>query len=300
VRNPHHPPQRVTYGQQTSDEMAELWFQVVPRTDRDRATLTASLRAKILPEEINGRRMMAAKDAGNPALHNEMALLYAALGNPSAVADEFATALRLTPDSAAARYNLGAAMLALGRNTEAEGLLTSALQIEPGRADAHFDMGQLFQAKGDYVSAVSHYRQALQRRPEDPEILLNLGVTAALTGDRAGGVDYLRQAIALRPNWPAAMGSLAWTIAVSRSASETARKEAVDLATRANGLTDGRNPAMLDILATALAADGQFERAVATSERAVTLAQASADRRAIAAFERRLELFKARSPYHEP
>ena len=32
--NPHTPPVRVTYGQQTSDEMAELWFQVVPRDRR--------------------------------------------------------------------------------------------------------------------------------------------------------------------------------------------------------------------------------------------------------------------------
>ena len=31
VRNPNHPPRRVRYGLQTTDEMAELWFQVLPR-----------------------------------------------------------------------------------------------------------------------------------------------------------------------------------------------------------------------------------------------------------------------------
>src|SRR5439155_12408813 len=28
VRNPHHPPRRVLWGQQTTDEMGDLWIQV--------------------------------------------------------------------------------------------------------------------------------------------------------------------------------------------------------------------------------------------------------------------------------
>jgi len=39
--NPFRPPQRVRYGQRTSDEMAELWFQVVPRDPQQRAALIA-------------------------------------------------------------------------------------------------------------------------------------------------------------------------------------------------------------------------------------------------------------------
>ena len=33
-RNPHQPPQRVVWGQNTTDEMGDLWLQVVPRTQR--------------------------------------------------------------------------------------------------------------------------------------------------------------------------------------------------------------------------------------------------------------------------
>ena len=39
--NPHRPPRRVSYGQHTTDEMAELWLQVVTRNPADRVRLAA-------------------------------------------------------------------------------------------------------------------------------------------------------------------------------------------------------------------------------------------------------------------
>jgi hypothetical protein len=39
VRNPFDPPRRVRYGVETTDEMAELWLQVLPRSQADRARL---------------------------------------------------------------------------------------------------------------------------------------------------------------------------------------------------------------------------------------------------------------------
>ena len=57
-RNPNRPPKAVTFGQRTSDEMAELWFQVVPRNQADRDLLTRSLKLSLLPENIKGYEMM--------------------------------------------------------------------------------------------------------------------------------------------------------------------------------------------------------------------------------------------------
>ncbi|PYK96593.1 MAG: hypothetical protein DME19_19210, partial [Verrucomicrobia bacterium] len=41
LHNPNQPPRRVRYGAQTTDEMAQLAFQVLPRNAEDRATLAA-------------------------------------------------------------------------------------------------------------------------------------------------------------------------------------------------------------------------------------------------------------------
>lgn len=300
ARNPNSPPRRVTYGQQTSDEMSELWLQVVPHSDKDRAALIASLRAHVLPEEINGRHMMLVKDPSNVALHDELALLYSETGNVSAVADEFAESLRLRPNSAAARYNVGAALLALGKRDQARSSFESALQIEPDHVAAHYNLGLLLQMDGQFEAAIGHYRQALRGRSADPETEFNLGVTLALTGSRSEGIGYLRQALQGKPDWPAALGSLAWVLAVSPDATVGERDEAVLLAQRAADLTEQRNSGVLDILATALAASGEFDRAVVAAERAATQAEIGGDERATAAFKQRLELFKRHTPYHEP
>ena len=39
IRNPNRPPRRVVYGPRSSDEMADLWLQVVPRNAADAAAL---------------------------------------------------------------------------------------------------------------------------------------------------------------------------------------------------------------------------------------------------------------------
>src|SRR4029453_17887406 len=70
-RNPHRPPRQVAYGQQTDDEMAELWFQVLTRSEADRLTLVKDLRGRVLQEEIKGRRAMLTRDPANVALRDD-------------------------------------------------------------------------------------------------------------------------------------------------------------------------------------------------------------------------------------
>ena len=299
LRNPNNPPRRVTYGQQTSDEMAELWFQVVPRRSADREILVARLHDKVLPEEIEGRRMMAANDPGNVALHDDLALLYADIHDYPSVANEFRKSLQLRPASAAARYNVGAALLAMGQRDEARGYFERALEADPGYAYAHYNLGLLLQAEGRNDDAIGHYRDALRERPADLETQYNLGVALALTGGRPEAVGLLRQVLLRRPDWPAALGALAWILAVTPDGTGSERDEAVDLAQHAVDLTEQRNAGVLDILATALAATGKFDRAVTTAERAVAVAEAGTDQRSTAAIKGRLELFRRRSPYYE-
>ena len=66
-RNPNTPPVRVGYGQQTSDEMAEMWFQVLPVRAADRQALIDSVQRKVLPEEIKGRQVDAPPRSRNVA-----------------------------------------------------------------------------------------------------------------------------------------------------------------------------------------------------------------------------------------
>jgi Flp pilus assembly protein TadD len=248
VRNPHMPPVRVTYGQQTSDEMAELWFQVVPRDAADRGVLTRSLYAKVLPEEIKGRQMMVAKDPGNIALHDDLALMYIEAGRTASAIEEFKTSLKLRPDSAAARFNVGAALLAAGDRRSARPYFEQTLAADPNHAVAHSNLGALLQADGDLSGAMSHYRRALDLAPADAEIQLTAGVGYATTGDLAAALTHLREAIRLRPDWPNAQAALASVIVSSPASTPDELKYALALADRAVQLTEEKNAAFVEIL----------------------------------------------------
>ncbi len=249
VRNPHTPPVRVTYGQLTSDEMAELWFQVVPRRASDRGVLTRSLYAKVLPEEIKGREMMVAKDPGNVALHDDLALMYIEAGRTASAIEEFKTSLKLHPESAAARFNVGAALLAAGDRSGARAYFQQALQADPSHAMAHNDLGALLQADGDLPGAMTHYLRALELGPSDPEIQLTAGVGFAESGDRVAALTHLREALRLKPDWPNAQAALASVIAGSPDSTPEELKYALALAERAVQATDGKNAAFVEILA---------------------------------------------------
>src|SRR5260221_14271003 len=60
--NPSPPPKPITWGQRTSDEMGDLWIQVLPGNLTDLAVLNRSLRDKLLPQNISGYRSMLKAD----------------------------------------------------------------------------------------------------------------------------------------------------------------------------------------------------------------------------------------------
>ncbi len=163
--NPHRPPRRVTYGQRTTDEMAELWFQVVPANEKERGQLAAAVQAKVLAEEIVGHEKMLETDPGNTALHDGVALLHAHAGNLTGVAAHFAETLRVNPGSAAANYNYGMAIFMLGRGDEAAAAFTKAVALDPGYARAYDGLGLVRQAQGRLDEARTLFERAVKLDP---------------------------------------------------------------------------------------------------------------------------------------
>jgi len=165
-----HPShnRRVTYGQRTSDEMAELWFQAVTRRPEDRDSLAKAVSAKVLRSEIVGYEKMLESDPGNVALHNTAALMYNEVGNREAMTQHFAAVLKLTPTVPAAQYNYGMALLLQGRAAEAQVRMESAVALDPGYALAHDALGVVLERQGQADEALRHYREAAKLNPADP------------------------------------------------------------------------------------------------------------------------------------
>jgi tetratricopeptide (TPR) repeat protein len=73
--------------------------------------------------------------------------------------------LRLKPDYLEAHYNLGVALIRLGKPQEAIRHWEQAVRINPDFAEAHYDLGHASEELGRTTEAIEHYEQALRLRP---------------------------------------------------------------------------------------------------------------------------------------
>jgi Flp pilus assembly protein TadD len=200
--NPHRPPQRVAYGQHTTDEMAELWLQVVARNPADRPRLARAARERIVREEIVGTEKRLETDPDNTTLHDDVALLHAEAGHLDRTADHFAETVRLRPESAAAHYNLGNALFRQGRRAEAIESLRRAVALQPDYALAHDGLGVALYADGKVAEALEHYQRAVDLDARNPEARYHLAVALRRAGRLNDAAAQYRQLLNLGAGEP--------------------------------------------------------------------------------------------------
>jgi tetratricopeptide (TPR) repeat protein/mono/diheme cytochrome c family protein len=299
-RNPNSPPKTVTFGQRTSDEMAELWFQVLPRNQTDRNLFTRGMQTAQLFENLKGYEAMIRADPKNVALHNDVALLYARAGNAAQVEAHFAAAARLAPESAAAQYNLGTALLSVNKPGDARRAFVRATELDSSYANAYRSLGVLAQAEGKIDEASAYYRQALQHAPEDAMAHHNLGMLLQVEHRQDEAIREYREALRLNGNYADALVDLAWALATAPDAGQVQAEEAVTLAQRGAALTNPPTSIVLDVLGVSLAAAGRFDEAIAAAEKAVALATAANNDRELQQIRQRLELYRQRTPFRAP
>lgn len=189
-QNPHHPPQRVTYGPESTDEMAFLLLQTLPDRAEDLPRLQEAQLEKTLEKDpdvwmawmsmgdLRLRRGdgVGAAEAYRRALelepeeariHRSLGRVLGMTGRPVEGLQHLRDAVRLDPDAPGAHNDLGAALQILGRADAAEAAYRKALEIEPDHAEAHVNLARLLAARGRHGEAMDHLRQALDALPAE-------------------------------------------------------------------------------------------------------------------------------------
>jgi tetratricopeptide (TPR) repeat protein len=271
-RNVTQPPQRVVWGQRSVDEMGDLWFQVLTPTDRDLDVLMASFRPKVIAEDIIGYEGLIRAEPLSAALHDDVALLYLDEGRFTNAVDHFRQSLALKPASAAAHYNLATALTMAGSSDEAIRSYGEALRLRPDYALAHNNLGAILFQRGELDMALGHLREAVRLDPKNADALDNLGRLDRRLGDLSAARQLFEQAMRARPGWAMPMIDLAWMLAATPEPGARDPRRAVDIAERAVNLTGRRDIVALDALAGALAATGEYDRAIAVLDEALRVA----------------------------
>jgi tetratricopeptide (TPR) repeat protein len=207
-------------------------------------------------------------DPGSAAGYNDLGVLLLQTGRVEEAVAQFAKAVGLKPDFAAARANLGGALVKLGRLDEAERELRKTLESDGRYAPAHYALGLVLSQRGDAQGAMREWRGTLGIDPKHAEAHQRLGDALYAQGRTAEALAQWRQGLELQPNDAAALGRAAWVLGTSPDAAIRNGGEALGFAVRAMEISGGNDPRLLDTLAAAYAAQGQFANAALTARRA--------------------------------
>lgn len=220
------------------------------------------------------------------------------------------------PDNFILRFNLGSAYLENKQPQLAIEELEKAVQAPPPdplkrrewhmkgsdastRVEAQFRLGNALASVGRKDEALKNYTAVLEADPNSARAHYQVAVIIGERHDRLGARKQLREVIRLSPDALDALNDLAWNIATDAQATAVEKAEAKQCASRAAEITKHREPGILDTLAAACAATGDFDEAVKTAKEAQDVARARGDSAFVADEQKRVDLYSRKQVYTE-
>ncbi len=211
---------------------------------------------------------------------------------------QYREAARIAPDSVQAHYNIGNALDKLGRPEEALPEHREALRLDPNTASLHEGVGDVLVELGNFDEAMNEFTNAAQLDPAYPWPHFQMGKVLLKQGRDAEAIDQFRTALRLDPENFQILAYIAHVLAAEENPQIRNGKTALVLAVKANALTGGTQPFVLDALGMACAATGDFTNAIVVTQQALDLATA-AKMKKLEPIRQRLELYKDRQPWRE-
>ena len=133
--------------------------------DRDFQSAVASYEAKNYQQAQTQLEPLVGRLPDNFDVNELMGLVYAAEGQDAKANRFLVTAVRLKPDSAAARTNLAVNLARLGRNALAESEFKRAAQLEPDSFDSNHNLGEFYVRAGNLPAAIPYLKRAQSADP---------------------------------------------------------------------------------------------------------------------------------------
>jgi tetratricopeptide (TPR) repeat protein len=182
VRNPNHPPKRVKYGLQTTDEMGELWFQVLPRRPAVRNLLAGDFSRHLAQSTVDYNEHVLKENPNDAEAHTRAGRARLYFGQVPEALAHFQAAVQANPKYDRAWYELGFIHLRQNQLTEAQQEFENVLGLNPDDYEAEGSLGAVFLQKRDLEKAEAHFRAALRINPQDAVARGNLDLVLKSRG----------------------------------------------------------------------------------------------------------------------
>ena len=173
-RNPNHPPQRVRYGSQTTNEMAELWYQVLPRYASERRLFEQDFYAHLGRLVIDYNESLLKENPNDAEAHTKAGRAKLHFGRVSEALYHFQNAIKTDPNYDKAYYELGFIYLRQNKLPEAQQAFENVVRLNPDDYEAQGSLGVIYLRKGELDQAENCFNAALRINPTDKIASKNL------------------------------------------------------------------------------------------------------------------------------
>lgn len=211
----------------------------------------------------------------HPKAHLNLGAALAEQGRLDEAMVHFTEALRINPRSSKAHKNIGITFFNQGKFEEAVAHFRVVVQIEPDLPGGHKNLADTLFQQGSFAEAITHYNKSLQIEPDFVGVHTKLAYSLEALGSLGDAVEHYAKALQAEPDRVDILNNLAWLLAVHKDAEFHDPEQAVHLAERACQLTKYEDPSLLDTLATAYEAAGNFAQAAKTAEKIKQLTRPS-------------------------
>ncbi len=182
--------------------------------------------------------------------------------------------VQLAPDHALLHFNLAVVASRQGDGPQTRALLERAIALDPLLVRAYGPLAEIEFRSGDRSAAIRHLRRAAELQPDSAVPHADLGLALLLDGALTDAVAALRTALRLDPTLIPVRDRLAWTLATAADPELRNGAEARALVEETCRKTGCDEPELLQTLAAAQAASGDFNAAAESARRAIDLARA--------------------------
>ena len=249
---------------------------------------------------------------------------------------QFLDVLAVQPYDTLARYNLGNALLQIGRFDQALKEFTTVVELEPGHVMANNNLGNLLLRRGRVDEALMRFRKVLDAEPNEPMAHYNLANALLQAGKADEAIDQLRKVIELDPQdvesrcdlanllyqhgqvdeavrqfkkaqeidpaFPQAQNDyvlMVWSLATGAKDFMRNGAKALELALELVAKSDGKNPLHLSVLAAAQAETGRYSDAATTAAQAWQLASQQGNTDLANSLTEQISYYRRNQPFRQ-
>jgi tetratricopeptide (TPR) repeat protein len=235
---------------------------------------------------------------GNYVIHREYGKALLQEGRIDEAEQNFKEALQFKPDWAPPRIGLIDVTMARGHTEEAIRGFKAELALDPDHVGLSGRYGLALGLLGRYGEARAFLVPSLVENPGNADLHRGMAEIEAALGNPEASVRHGWEALRLSPDYTDAANNLAWTLATCYDPAIRNPAEAIALI-ETEALQSG-DPFLLDSLAAAYAAAGNFDRAISTASRAVSEADRLGQALNARDIRARLALYRSDRPFIEP